>query len=85
MSALSPHKLSDNPPPDSVRLVDDFLDLYAGVGFPAGTVLLRTSSGQYAPEGSTLGDPCVWGYAAFDEASCAHYAYYPGKVTAVHH
>lgn len=47
--------------PSRVRLTDDFLDLQAGVGFPKGTILIRSphGTGQYMTEGTRLGQECV--------------------------
>jgi hypothetical protein len=53
--------------PKKVKLTEDFLDLKAGVGFEVGTVLLRQSSGQYAPEGGKLGQPCVTMFSLIED------------------
>jgi hypothetical protein len=49
--------------PRRVRLLEDFLDTKAGVGFPKGTELIRLpGSSQYAPEGTQLGQDCATGF-----------------------
>ncbi len=47
--------------PQCVRLTEDFLDLPAGFGLPAGTVLFRSphGTGQYLQESTKLGQACV--------------------------
>lgn len=47
--------------PKRVRLTEDYLDLRVGIGYRAGTILIRTQSGQYAIEGTRLGGECVAG------------------------
>jgi hypothetical protein len=48
--------------PKRVRLTKDFVDFKVGMAYKAGTVLYRTSSGQYAVKGTPLGGgPCVAG------------------------
>lgn len=47
--------------PKRVRLTEDFLDFKTGMGYIAGTILIRTQSGQYAIEGTGLGSECVAG------------------------
>lgn len=48
--------------PKRVRLTGDYLDLKVGMGYRAGTVLVRLQSSQYGPEGTGLGDECVAGF-----------------------
>lgn len=50
--------------PLRVRLTEDYLDLAIGLGYPEGTILVRQSSGQYAPEGTTLGQGGCVAYLA---------------------
>ena len=46
--------------PKRVRLTKDFQDTKVeDVHYPAGTILVRNSGGQYVPEGGKLGVPCV--------------------------
>lgn len=59
-------KTIEEPGPERVRLTDDYFDLKTGVGFPVDTILVRSphGTGQYAPEGARLGEPCVPYFAA---------------------
>ncbi len=42
--------------PERVRLTEDYLDLIIGLGYPEGTILVRSPhSGQYMLEGTPLG------------------------------
>lgn len=50
-----------NPKPARIRLTQDFLDFKVGMGYPKGTELVRMPSGQYALEGTRLGQECVAG------------------------
>jgi len=55
--------MSTQPEPQRVRLTDDFLDFKTGMGYPAGTVLIRSPySGQYMLEGTGLGGECIAGF-----------------------
>lgn len=48
--------------PARVRLVADYRDDLTAVTFPAGTILVRTSGGQYTPEGAPLGSDAIASY-----------------------
>lgn len=42
--------------PKCVRLTEDFIDPPTNMHYVAGTLLFRTTSGQYVPEGVGLGE-----------------------------
>lgn len=50
--------------PKRVRLTQDYLDLVVGLGYPAGTILIRggLENRQYMPEGTPIGSRVVAGY-----------------------
>ena len=47
--------------PEKVELTEDYLDLNNGIGYPAGTVLVRSQhgTGQYMLETTKLGGECI--------------------------
>lgn len=49
--------MDPNEKPQRVRLTEDYLDLQIGLGYPEGTILIRSphGTGQYMPEGAKLG------------------------------
>ena len=53
--------------PYAIKLTQDYLDFETGIAYPAGTVLYRQSSGQYAVEGTGLGDECLYSLSALKE------------------
>lgn len=53
---------ASNGEPSLVRLTGDYLNLAAGHGIPAGTILERQPNGQYWRLKAKLGDMGVWGF-----------------------
>lgn len=53
--------------PYSIKLTQDYLDLETGIAYPAGTILYRQPSGQYAVKGTGLGGECLYSLSALKE------------------
>lgn len=53
--------LQPKPEPAAIRLTEDYLDFVTGIGYPEGTILYRSSSGQYVKDGTRLGQECLAG------------------------
>lgn len=47
--------------PPRIRLTRDYHDPKTGIAYPAGTILVRTASGQYTFPGTPLGGEAIAG------------------------